>query len=63
MHIFVSHIYEFVELYGDISLFTQEGLEKHNNNTTINYQRSTNKGSSYLEQLLQKHNRLDLYKC
>lgn len=64
IHVFQAHLYEFVELYGDINSFNQQGHEKFNDLTTIQYFKSTNKkltaNSGFLLQLLQKRNRIEL---
>jgi len=43
IHAICSHLHEFVEIHGDINMFNQEGMEKHNHNTTKIFHRSTNK--------------------
>ena len=60
IHIFVTHLWEFVERHGDISLFSQQGHEKFNDISTISYFRSTNKREDYIEQLVSKRNRIEL---
>lgn len=63
MHIFGEHLWEMVQLHGDINLFTMQGLEKLNDLTTMWYYGSTNrKGGdrNYLVQLMNKRNRVDL---
>ncbi len=39
----MHHLHEFVELYGDVNLFNQQGLEKLNDQTTTQFFRGTNK--------------------
>ena len=61
IHAFAMHVPEFLRLHGNISLFTQQGLEKINDFTTKYYQRSSNHhDTESLKQVLQKHNRLEL---
>ena len=61
MHCFAMHTCEFVRLYGNIVTFTQQGLEKLNDLTTKQFQRSTNhRGTSALKQILEKRNRLEI---
>ena len=38
MHAFAMHVAEFLRLYGNIVMFTQQGLEKLNDITTKQYQ-------------------------
>ena len=59
IHAFVHHLHEFVELYGDVNLFNQQGLEKLNDQTTTQFFRGTNK-KEYLKQLLNKRNRMEV---
>jgi hypothetical protein len=68
MHCFVSHLHEFRELYGDFNKYNQEGLEKLNDLTTMDYFRSTNRiwqkmpnaQNNFLVQILNKRNRTEL---
>ena len=60
MHLFVNHLHEFIELHGDVNIYSQQGLEKLNDMTTSQFFRSTNK-KNFLKQLLEKRNRLELY--
>ena len=61
MHAFAMHVPQFLRLHGNISSFTQQGLEKVNDITTKFYQRSSNHHDfESLKQVLQKHNRLEL---
>lgn len=56
MHTLVSHVPEFSEMYGTIALFSQQGLEKLNED----YFRSTNhRDRDALKQMLLKLNRLE----
>ena len=61
MHIFANHVPEFLSKYGNLVMYTQQGMEKLNDETTINFARSTNynfRNLDALKQLLQK--RIDL---
>ena len=42
MHCFAMHTSEFIWLYGKVVTFTQQGLEKLNDITTKQFQRSSN---------------------
>lgn len=60
MHALVWHVPEFIQLYGSISPFTQQGLEKLNDKTTKDYFRSTNqRGLDSLIQIVNKRNRME----
>ena len=60
MHALTWHVPEFIELYGTISIFTQQGLEKLNDKTTKDFFRSTNqRGLESLKQLVLKRNRVE----
>ena len=60
IHAFSMHVSEFLKLYGNVVLFTQQGLEKLNDITTIHFQRSSNhKEADSLRQLLEKRNRIE----
>ncbi len=59
VHAFAYHVPEFVRRYGNITMFTQEGLEKLNDITTKHYQRSTNHRDDALKQALEKRNRIE----
>ena len=62
MHCFAMYTCEFVRLYGNIVTFTKQGLEKLNDVTTKQFQRSTNhRGISALKQILEKRSRLEMY--
>ena len=61
IHSFAMHIPEFLKLYGNIATFNQQGLEKLNDITTKQFQRSTNHPDiQALQQILQKKNRIEL---
>ena len=58
-HAFKVHVPEFSELYKNISLFNQQGLEKYNDQASKDYFPSTNhRGIESLKQLLLKKNRI-----
>lgn len=59
IHAFVFHLHEFIELYGDIDLYTLEGSEKFNDICTTYYFRSSNRNDA-LYQMMCKRNRLEL---
>ena len=59
MHTLVAHIPEFLESYGSLAAFSQQGLEKLNDLLTNNYFRSTNHHHDALQQILLKLNRLE----
>ena len=60
MHAFSMYVSQFLHLHGNISSFTQQGLEKVNNITTNFYQRASNHHDfDSLKQILEKHNRLE----
>ena len=60
MHVLVWYVPEFIQLYGNISPFTHQGLEKLNDKTTKDYFRSTNqRGLDSLKQIVQKRNRME----
>ena len=55
MHAFAMHLSEFLTLYGNISKFSQQGLEKLNDLTTIHFQHASNhREQEALKQLLEK---------
>ncbi len=60
IYAFCSHLHEFVEIHGDINKFNQEGMEKHNHNTTKIYHNSTNKKDRKCFQIQKKKNRLEM---
>ena len=60
MHILVSHIPQFIKFYGSLACFSQQGLEKLNDEITKDYFRSTNqRDTESLMQLMLKLNRLE----
>lgn len=60
MHAFSMHVSEFLKLHGNISMFSQQGLEKLNDITTIHFQHASNhREQEALKQLLEKRNRLE----
>ena len=60
MHCLVMHVSQFLKLYGNIGQFTQQGLEKLNDLTTILFQHATNHyEQEALKQVLEKRNRLE----
>ena len=59
MHILVCHIAEVIKLNGNLSNFTEQGLEKLNDNVSKWYFRSTSfNKETVLRQVIQKQNRL-----
>lgn len=60
MHAFSMHVPEFLCLHGNITMFTQQGLEKLNDLTTKYFQRGTNHhDEEALRQILERSNRLE----
>ena len=60
MHLLVSHIPQFLNMYGTLAPFSQQGLEKLNDDLTKDYFRSTNhRDYDALKQMLLKLNRLE----
>lgn len=60
MHTF-AHVHKFLRLYGNIVIFSQQGLEKLNDLTTKYYQHATNhQGYQALNEVLEKRNRVEL---
>ena len=60
MHCMMQHVSEFMDTYGSILQFTQQGLEKYNDVMTKDYFRSTSHHNEQsLIQILQKQNRLE----
>lgn len=59
MHTLVFHVPEFIELHGSIAPYSQQGLERLNDNITKDYFRSTNHRQEALKTLLMKLNRLE----
>jgi hypothetical protein len=60
MHAFGHHLHEFKSLYPNLNDFNQEGHEKFNDVETSYYFRCTNKKEKYINQLLEKFNRVEL---
>jgi len=60
IHAFSNHVPEFIQLYGNLISFTQQGLEKINNVSTKQFQRASNhRGIEALIQMLEKRNHLE----
>ena len=60
IHLFVNHISEFLSVHGTIAAFSQQGLEKLNDDVTKYYFRSTNhRDKECLKQIILKLNRLE----
>ena len=62
VHAMAMHVPQSIELYGNITKFTEQGLEKLNDLTTKHYLRSTyhrDKDMDALQQLILKRNRLE----
>jgi hypothetical protein len=59
MHDFVKHLHQMISIHGDISLWSMQGLEKLNDMTTRHYFCSTNRSEYFLNQLINKRNRLE----
>jgi hypothetical protein len=60
VHALAMHVPQFIELYGNLTKFTKQGLEKLNDLTTKHYLRSTknkDKEMESLQQLILKRNR------
>jgi len=54
------HVSQFISLYRNVGMFTQQGLEKSNDFTTIFYQHASNhREQEALRQVLEKRNRID----
>ena len=59
MHALLHHVPDFIQWYGGICMFNQQGLEKLNDITTKDcYKSSNHKGTDALHQVLQKKNRI-----
>ena len=60
MYAFAMHVLEFMSLHGDVVAFTQQGLEKLNDNnniTTQHFQRASNhRDYEALKQIIEKWN-------
>ena len=60
IHAMAAHVGQFMRLHGSILPFTQQGMEKLNDNITkIYFQSTSHKGTTALAQILEKQNRLD----
>ena len=62
MHILAMHVPEFLKCYGNLVTFIQQGLEKLNDQTTVDFARNTNhnhRNLDALRQLMQKKNRVE----
>ena len=53
IHVMAMHIPEFLKKYGNLVQFTQQGMEKLNDQTTIDFARSTNHNYRNLDALKQ----------
>jgi hypothetical protein len=61
MHIFQSHLCDFVQDFGDINDYNLQGFEKQNDQLTKDYFGSTNRQKQdFLRQLIQKRNRIEI---
>ena len=65
VHALAMHVLQFIELYGNISKFSEQGLEKLNDFTTKYYLRSTNHREieALNQPLIEKRNRLEFLEC
>ena len=62
IHILCFHIPEFIEIYGNMNLFSMQGLENLNSFSKLNYFRQTNRNvNQFTSILLEKMNRMNLY--
>lgn len=60
IHIFCFHVPEFIEIHGDLNLFSMQGLEKSNGFSKVNFFRQTNRQkSTFTTTLLEKMNRFN----
>ena len=60
VHAFAFHVPEFMEAYGSICQFSQQGLEKLNDITTQHFLRGTNHHDvAALKQVMEKRNRIE----
>ena len=62
IHVMAMHIPEFLKKYGNLVQFTQQGMEKLNDQTTIDFAQSTNhnyRNLDALKQLMDKKNRIE----
>lgn len=58
VHIFFAHVVDYMALHGPICIFSQQRFEQNNHVFTKSFFRSSNYGSSALEQVLRKQQRL-----
>jgi len=57
---FLNYVPEFIRLHGNLTSFTQQGLEKLNDVSTKEFQRASNhRDFEALQQMLEKRNRLE----
>ncbi len=62
-HAMAMHV-QFIDLHGNVSKFSEQGLEKLNDLTTKHYLRGTNhRETEALQQLIEKRNRLEYLEC
>ena len=62
IHVLAMHVSEFLCNHSNLVQFTQQGMEKLNDQTTIDYARSTNhdyRSLEALQQLIEKKNRIE----
>jgi hypothetical protein len=59
MHIYVFHLYQFVEMYGNVEQYNAQGVEKLNDLLRQGYFRGTNKHKDADQQLLMKRSRIE----
>ena len=62
IHIMATHVPYFIKKYGNLVQFTQQGMEKLNDETSIDFARSTNhrhENLDALKQMMAKKNRIE----
>ena len=60
LHAFAFHVPEFIEVYCSVCKFSQQGLEKLNDITTLNFLRGTNHHDvAAFKQVMEKRNRIE----
>lgn len=60
IHIFCFHVPDFIEVHGNLNLFSMQGLENLNHFAKVNYFRQTNRHkSTFTSTLLEKMNRIE----
>lgn len=62
IHAFAMHVWEIIKLYGSLEPYSQQGLEKLNDLTTLHHLRATNhhhNNDEALWQLILKRNRIE----